>query len=224
MRRLHVYLPPNYDKIKEKLPVLYLLHGGGDNDASWTTIGRANNIMDNLYNEQKAKPMIIVMPAGHTPVKGGTPMGAGPEKDPFCQDFTNDIIPFIEKNYRVSAKREHRALAGLSMGGIQTLNLALWYPEKFSYVNPMSTGYFPPLIKELEEKYASFLKNPAINQFKIFNITSGKSDFLVMQNNKNTLELFDKMGIKYQYTEGEGSHTFLVWRRNLYDFAQRIFK
>ena len=223
MRRMHVYLPPNYDKIKEKLPVLYLLHGGGDNDASWSSVGRANNIMDNLYNEQKAKPMIVVMPAGHTPVKGGMPMGAGTANDPFCQDFIQDIIPFIEKSYRVSAKREHRAIAGLSMGGIQTLNLALWNPDKFSYVNPMSTGYFPPLIKELEEKHTAILKNSSINQFKLFTITSGKGDLLVMANNKNTMQLFDKMGIKYQYRESEGSHTYLVWRRNLYDFVQKIF-
>jgi enterochelin esterase family protein len=147
-RRLHVYLPPNYDQIskKEKLPVLYLLHGGGDNDASWTTAGRTNLILDNLYAQGKLTPMIVVMPAGHTPVQGFF-MGAGDKQDPFCRDFVQDIVPFIEKNYPVSAKREHRAVAGLSMGGIQTINLALWNPTLFSYVFPMSTGYFPDAIK-----------------------------------------------------------------------------
>lgn len=222
-RRLHVYLPPNYDKSKSLLPVLYLLHGGGDSDAAWTTAGRANLILDNLYAEGKLKDMIVVMPAGHTP-KTAFSMGAGPEQDPFCQDLIKDIIPMIERSFRVSPKREHRAIAGLSMGGVQTLNIALWYPEKFSYVYPMSTGYFPDAIKELEGKYVMVLKNPAINQFKLFTIGAGKADLLVAQNNKNTMALFDKMGIKYQYVETEGSHTFLVWRRNLAYVAPLLFK
>jgi enterochelin esterase family protein len=186
-------------------------------------VGRANLILDNLYAAGKLKDMIVVMPAGHTP-KVGLAMGAGPEQDPFCQDLLNDIIPFIERNFRVSPKREHRALAGLSMGGIQTLNLALWHPEKFSYVYPMSTGYFPPVIKELEEKYSTVLKNPAINQFKLFVIGMGKGDALAYQNNKNSIALFDRMGIKHQYVETEGGHTFLVWRRNLAYFAPLLFR
>ena len=224
-RRLHVYLPPNYDQIikKEKLPVLYLLHGGGDNDASWTTVGRANLILDNLYAEGKLKQMIVVMPAGHTPAKG-SPMGAGPAEDPFCQDFIKDIIPFVEKIYPVSTKREDRAIAGLSMGGIQTLNLALWNPEKFGYVFPLSTGYFPPLIKELEEKYDNVLKNPEIKNFKIFKIFMGGESDIAYKNNINTMALFDKYGIKYQYESIDGGHTFLVWRRNLRDFAPLLFR
>jgi enterochelin esterase-like enzyme/acetyl esterase/lipase len=224
-RRMHVYLPPNYDKIKEKLPVLYLLHGGGDNDASWTTAGRANMILDNLYNEGKIKPMIVVMPAGHTPnASFGATMGAGPANDPFCKDFINDIMPYIENNYRVSTKREDRAITGLSMGGVQTLNLALWYPDKFGYVNPTSTGYFGPVLKELETQHEAILKNPSVNQFKVFEISMGKSDPLAFNNNKAMMDLFTKMGVKYTYTETEGSHTYLVWRRYLYAFAQKLFK
>jgi enterochelin esterase-like enzyme/dienelactone hydrolase len=245
-RRLHVYLPPQYEQLgkkskipyftktgkilrtlwlkrKSKLPVLYLLHGGGDNDASWTTAGRANFILDNLYAEGKLKPMIVVMPAGHTPLNG-IAMGAGTEQDPFCQDFLKDIIPFIEDKYSVSKKRKDRAIAGLSMGGIQTLNLALWNPDKFGYVYPMSTGYFPPVIKELEEKYTTVLKNTSINQFKAFDISMGRSDPLAFNNNKAMMQLFDKMGIKYKYVETEGAHTYLVWRRYLHDFVQTVFK
>jgi enterochelin esterase-like enzyme/dienelactone hydrolase len=222
-RRMHVYLPPNYDKIKGKLPVLYLLHGGGDNDASWSSVGKAHLILDNLCNAQKAVPMIVVMPAGHTPVRGN-PMGAGPDGDPFSKDLLQDIIPFIEKNYRVSPKREHRAITGLSMGGIQTLNIALWNPDNFAYVSPLSTGYFPPLIKELEEKHTAILKNPSINQFKLFEICTGKDDALVANNHKATLAFLDKMGVKYTTSVSEGSHTYLVWRRNLYNLAQKIFK
>ncbi|MES2795998.1 MAG: alpha/beta hydrolase-fold protein [Bacteroidota bacterium] len=225
MRRMHVYLPPNYDAIvkKEKLPVLYLLHGGGDNDAAWTTAGRANLILDNLYAEGKLKPMIVVMPSGHTPMKG-LAMGAGPAQDPFCNDLLTDIMPFIAKNYPVSTKRENSAIAGLSMGGVQTLNIALWNPEKFGYVYPMSTGYFPPVIKEMEEKYAPILKNPALNQFKLFTIGMGKDDPLAYKNNKAMMEMFDKQGIKYKYEETDGGHTFLVWRKNLAFITPQLFR
>lgn len=224
-RRLHVYLPPNYDQIsqKEKLPVLYLFHGGGDNDASWTTAGRANLILDNLYAEGKLKPMIVVMPAGHTPIQGFF-MGAGDQQDPFCRDVVQDVIPFIEKNYPVSNKREHRAIAGLSMGGIQTINLALWHPDLFSQVFPLSTGYFPNTIAEIKEKYVSVMKNPQINTFKDFKIYMGGESDIAYQNNLNMMKMFDEFGIKYKYINGEGGHTFLAWRKNLQDFAPLLFK
>lgn len=222
-RRMHIYTPPGYDQLKEALPVLYLLHGGGDNDASWTTVGRANFILDNLLAEGKMKPMVVVMPAGHVPGKGAA-MGAGPDQDPFAKDFLSDIIPYVEKNYRVSAKREHRALAGLSMGGIQTMNIALFNPDKFSYVLPLSTGYFPPVLEELEKKYPSVLKDPKINQWKLFWIAMGGEKDIAYQNNKNTMALFDKYGIKYKYIEVPGGHTFLAWRDNLYTFAPLLFR
>lgn len=222
-RRMHIYTPPGYDQLKEALPVLYLLHGGGDNDASWTTVGRANFILDNLLAEGKMKPMVVVMPAGHVPGKG-LAMGAGPDQDPFAKDFLSDIIPYVEKNYRVSARREHRALAGLSMGGIQTMNIALFNPDKFSYVLPLSTGYFPPVLEELEKKYANVLKNPKINQWKLFWIAMGGENDIAYQNNKNTMALFDKYGIKYKYIEVPGGHTFLAWRDNLYTFAPLLFR
>jgi enterochelin esterase-like enzyme len=224
-RRLHVYLPPNYDQIskKEKLPVLYLLHGGGDNDASWTTVGRANLILDNLYAEGKLKPMIVVMPAGHTPIQGFF-MGAGDEQDPFCRDMIRDVIPFVEKTYPVSTKREHRAIAGLSMGGIQTINLALWHPEMFLQVFPLSTGYFPNTIAEIKEKYGTVMKNKAINSFKNFQIYMGGESDIAYKNNLNMMAMFDEFGIKYNYINGTGSHTFLAWRKNLQDFAPLLFR
>lgn len=224
-RRLHVYLPPNYDEIskKQKLPVLYLLHGGGDNDASWTTAGRANLILDNLYAEGKIKPMIVVMPAGHTHIQGFF-MGAGDQQDPFCRDLVQSIIPFVEKTYPVSAKREHRAIAGLSMGGIQTINTALWHPEMFGYVFPMSTGYFPPTIAEIKEKYAGVMTNKEINNFKAFKIFMGGEADIAYQNNLNMMAMFDGYGIKYTYENGDGAHTFKAWRRNLRDLAPLLFR
>ncbi|QJW92281.1 esterase [Spirosoma taeanense] len=223
-RRMHVYTPPGYASMKDKLPVLYLLHGGGDNDGSWTTVGRANFILDNLLAEGRMKPMLVVMPAGHVP---GTAiaMGAGPDQDPFAKDFIKDIIPYVEQHYNVSNRREGRALAGLSMGGIQTMNIALWNPELFSYVLPLSTGYFPPVLTELETKYATtVLKNPQINKWKLFWIAMGGEKDIAYQNNRNTMALFDKYGIKYQYTEVPGGHSFLAWRQNLYQFAPLLFR
>ena len=222
-RRMHVYLPPGFENIKGRLPVLYLLHGGGDNDLSWTGAAKANLILDNLYAAGKLKNMIVVMPAGHTPGKGFS-MGTGPEQDPFCKDLLEDIIPLVEKTYPVSTKGEDRAIAGFSMGGVQTLNMALWNPEKFGYVCPMGTGYFPSSLKEIDEKYSAVFKNPAINQFKLFYIGKGKDDNLTAVNCKATLALFDKYGIKYKYQEFPGAHSFVFARRYLAFFAPMLFR
>ena len=141
-RRVHVYLPPGFEAMHGKLPVLYLLHGAGDNDISWTSAGKINLILDNLYAAGKLKNMIVVMPSGHVP---GAPrrmmQPPGPQADAFTKDFLQDLVPYIERTYPVSSKREDVAIAGFSMGGVQALNLALWHPEMFDYLYPMSTGY-----------------------------------------------------------------------------------
>src|SRR6266481_422565 len=117
-RRLHVYTPPGYESGKGKFPIFYLLHGAGDNDDAWTSVGRAGFILDNLIAAGKAKPMIVVMPAGHTSrAQGiGGPGFLSPTDD-FAKDFTTDLMPYIEKHYRVFTDRAHTAMAGLSMGG-----------------------------------------------------------------------------------------------------------
>ena len=120
-RRMHVYTPPGYEKGDATYPVFYLLHGASDSDDSWTTVGRAGFILDNLIAAGKAKPMLVVMPAGHTgPFRRDR---SGP--DEFAQDFVNDIMPYVEANYRVKTDRNSRAMAGLSMGGGQTLNIGV---------------------------------------------------------------------------------------------------
>jgi enterochelin esterase family protein len=220
--RMHVYTPPGYEKMKDKLPVLYLQHGGGDNDASWSTAGRANYILDNLLAENRIKPMIVVMPMGHP--APGFHMEPGIDDDPYYRQLFNDIIPYVESHYNVSSKREDRAYAGLSMGGLQALNVALFAPEKFSYVLPLSTGYFPDQLKILEEKYSSVLKNPEINKLKLFWIAMGGEKDIAYQNGKNVLALFDKYGIKYKTNDYPAGHTFITWRHNLYEFAPLLFK
>jgi enterochelin esterase-like enzyme len=225
-RRMHVYLPPNFENIKGKLPVLYLLHGGGDNDISWTSAGKINLILDNLYAEGKLKNMIVVMPTGHVPglARPMMAMSAGPDNDPFIKDFTNDVMPFVEKTYPVSTKREDRAIAGFSMGGVQTLNLALWYPDKFDYVFPMATGYFPDGIKEIDEKYSAVLKNVADHPYKVMIIGRGKDDPLTGPNNQATMKLLDKYGIKYEFKEMPGAHSFVFARRFLASIFPLLFR
>ena len=139
-RRMHVYTPPGYETGKGKFPVFYLLHGASDCDDSWTSVGRAGFILDNLIAGRQAKPMIVVMPAGHTgPMRSGGPR---PAVDEFSQDFMNDIMPYVEKNYRVYKDREHRAMAGLSMGGGQTLNIGIPHLDQFAYLGVYSSGVF----------------------------------------------------------------------------------
>jgi enterochelin esterase family protein len=220
--RMHVYTPPGYEKMTEKLPVLYLQHGGGDNDASWSTVGKANFILDNLLAEGKIKPMLVVMPMGHP--TAGFFMEAGVDADPYYKHFFSDIVPYIESHYSVFTDRKHRAYSGLSMGGLQALNMALYFPEKFDYVLPLSTGYFPEQLKTLEEKHTDVLKNPEINQLTLFWIAMGGEKDIAYQNGKNVLALFDKMGIKYTTNDYRAGHTFITWRHNLAEFAPLLFR
>ncbi|MFZ9662095.1 MAG: esterase, partial [Chitinophagaceae bacterium] len=219
---LNSEIPPGYEKMKKELPVLYLQHGGGDNDGSWTTVGKANVILDNLQAEGKITPMIVVMPMGHpTP---GFHMETGVDADPYYAILFKDIIPYVEATFHVSKRRYDRAYAGLSMGGLQALNIAIFKPEIFGYVLPLSTGYFPPQLTTLEEKQADALKNPEINQLKLFWIAMGGEQDIAYKNGKNVLALFDKYRIKYQTNDYPAGHTFITWRHNLEEFAPLLFK
>ena len=222
MTRFHVYTPPGYENMNEKLPVLYLQHGGGDNDASWSTVGRANFIMDNLYAEGKAKPMVIVMPMGH-PGEGFF-MKPGIDEDPYYKQLFEEIMPLAGEKYNIREDRYSTAFAGLSMGGLQALNIALFAPEKFGYVMPLSTGYFEPQRKLLEEEYADVLRNPEINKLKMFWIATGGKKDIAFQNGLETNKILDKYGITYQTHTYDAGHTFMSWRHNLLEFAPLLFQ
>ena len=148
-RRMHVYTPPGYETGTAKYPVFYLLHGAGDSDDAWTSVGRAGFILDNLIAAGKAKPMIVVMPAGHTSrgtVAGGA-VGRNATQE-FVKDFTTDVMPYVDRHYRVLTDRAHTAIAGLSMGGTQTLHVAIPHLDRFGYVGVFSSGLigaFPEL-------------------------------------------------------------------------------
>ncbi|MEZ5071315.1 MAG: alpha/beta hydrolase-fold protein [Bacteroidales bacterium] len=213
-RRMHVYTPPGYDRATESLPVLYLLHGGGDNDRSWPTVGKANFILDNLLAEGKIAPMIVVMP------------DASIDVPTFTVDLIETILPYVEKNYRVKADPVHRALAGLSMGGLHTLNTGLAHCEKFAYILPLSTGWFRDR-PEMWEEGRKLLEENAERcnaNVKLFWVAMGGPEDIAWQNCKNMMEMFDEYGLKYTYSEKPGGHTWFTWRDNLYDLTQMIFK
>jgi enterochelin esterase-like enzyme len=241
-RRMHVYTPPGYEKGTGRFPVFYLLHGAGDSDDSWSSVGRAGVILDNLIAAGKAKPMIVVMPAGHTrPFSFGAPPRSGSQSfiDEFQQEFMRDIIPAIEKNYRIIANRNGRAIAGLSMGGAQTLNIFLSNPEKFAYVGVFSSGLFnafprqrpgetsppdPNARSPWEEQNLALLQNPVGKQgMKLFWFGTGKEDFL-LQISRSTVNLLKKYGFNVVYEETDGAHTWLVWRDYLIQFTPQLFR
>lgn len=228
-RRMHVYTPPGYERGEGTFPVLYLLHGAGDSDDSWTTIGRASLILDNLIAAGKAKPMIVAMPAGHA----GAFRFGGTGPDEFAQDFTGDLLPYIESHYRVNADRGNRAMAGLSMGGAQTLNVGIAGLEKFAYLGVFSSGVFgivpnrnapPRQGPTFEEQHQKVLDDPAVKEgLKLFWFATGKDDFLV-ETSRATVEMFKKHGFQVTYEEGEGGHTWIVWQDYLNRFAPQLFQ
>lgn len=219
--RMHIYTPPGYHKSEVELPVLYLQHGGGDNDASWSTVGRANFILDNLIAEGEAVPMIVVMPNGN-PGRGFF-TGIGVDEDPYYDHLIEDIIPYVEENYHVDSSLSGRAYAGLSMGGLQAFNVAFYLPDYFSYVLPLSTGFFPNQMTNLEEKLQSEIDIEAINNLKLFWIAMGGEQDIAYENGENTKDLLDKYGVNYQTSSYPAGHTFITWRRNLQTFATMLF-
>ena len=224
-RRMHIYTPPGYATSGKRYPVLYLLHGAGDNDEAWLMAGRANFIFDNLIAAGKAKPMIVVMPAGHTP--GAAPVGGvsptGP--DAFARDLMTDVVPYAEKNYRTLRGRENVAIAGLSMGGQQTLNVGLTNLDKFSQIGVFSSGWFgQDGAASFAKSHEALLADPKLNdRIKLFWFATGKDDF-VLPSTKAALALLDQYKIRHSYKETEGGHTWPNWRAYLNEFAPLLFR
>lgn len=214
MRRLHIWTPPGYNAGNEKLPVLYLIHGGGDSDMAWPNVGRAGWIMDNLLAEGKCKRMIVVIPNGAMDTKL------------FAQDLGNDIIPYIEANYRVLTDANNRAIAGLSMGGLETLDSFMAYPDKFAYINVMSSGWFAnnKEMYEAGDKRLAEIAPVLKKTVKYLLFTQGGPEDIAYNNCKEMLKVFDKKGIKYEFSEMPGGHTWHVWRNDLKNLAPKLFK
>ncbi|EKF56519.1 esterase [Galbibacter marinus] len=222
-RSMYVYTPPGYDIDTQKsYPVLYLLHGGGEDQRGWSTQGRANFILDNLIDNNKAEPMIIVMMDGN--FGGMDSFNTSLER--FEKELMQSVIPFVEQNFRVKANADNRALAGLSMGGLQTLYAGVRNTDKFSYLGVFSSGWFTSNTDLSGPEYA-FMQEKAdqINEnLKAFWIAMGGKEDIAYNNNIAMMKKYDQMGIKYQYSEYPGGHTWPVWRHNLYSFAPLLFK
>jgi enterochelin esterase family protein len=227
-RRMHVYTPPGYEAGTEKYPVLYLLHGAGDSDDSWTSVGRANFILDNLISAGKAEPMIVVMPAGHTgPFSWIMPTGAprnsiGNAK--FVDDFMKDVMPYTEANYRVRPGPAHRAIAGLSMGGAQSLDIAFSMPREFSAAGVFSSGVFLTTTDAWEKEHKDGLGDSTAKEgFKLLWFATGSEDFL-MGRTRDTVALFRKNGFSPVFKETGGGHTWINWQKYLSEFAPLLFR
>ncbi len=221
-RRMHIYTPPGYESGTSRLPVLYLLHGGGDSDNSWSTIGRAGAILDNLIAAGKSVPMIIVMPAGHITTDFRLTPGFRMGHDAFNDDLVKVVLPYIDAHYRTIADRDHRAIAGLSMGGGQTLTIALTQSADFAYVGVFSSGWFSNTLKEEEDTDIAQYR-AAGKPFRLFWVDAGKYD-IALQNSHATVALLNKAGIKTEDHESGGFHAWNNWRDYLNLFAPLLFQ
>jgi enterochelin esterase-like enzyme len=225
-RRFYIYTPPGYDNdANEKYPVLYILHGGGEDERGWATQGKTDLILDNLIAEKKAKPMLVVMMDGNLGSGGMAGFGEQVLRT-FENELKQSVIPFVEKNYRTENNAGNRALAGLSLGGLQTLYAGIKNTNLFSYLGVFSSGWFANQPAISDPQYAFMKENAATvnNNLKSLWVSMGGKEDIAYNKCKIMLSKFDEMGIKYTYNEYPGGHTWPVWRNNLYNFAQVLFK
>jgi enterochelin esterase family protein len=231
-RRCLVYTPPDYDaNTKTRYPVLYLQHGSGEDETGWTFQGRANLILDNLIAAKRAVPMIIVMDNGYALRPGQAPgPGAGGATSAFEEVITKDLIPLIDTTYRTLADRGHRAMAGLSMGGNQTCQVTMRNLDKFAYIGAFSGTMNGLSTEPLDPDTAfngMFKDGAALNQkVKLFWIGMGTAEPNPFPGAIGAFRaMLDKAGVKHIYFESPGTaHEWLTWRRDLNDFAPRLFR
>lgn len=220
-KRMHVYLPAGYRANSEqRYPVLYLNHGGGDDDSAWLSKGSAAAILDNLIAAGKAKPMIVVMPNTKACVS------AIPQKDDACsQEFVKDIVPYIDANYRTKADRKYRALAGLSMGGFVVMHTGFQHLETFSELYVFSSGHINAAgLEKFQELFGALLKDPGINdRFRVpIYFAAGETD-IALKNGQKDLAILNQHGVRNFWVLSTGGHEWGNWRRYLFQTAQIMF-
>ncbi len=227
-RQMYIYTPPGYDQNNEtKYPVLYILHGGGEDESGWANQGKTDLIMDNLIAEGKAKPMLVIMPDANMGQAGFNTNAVEASMKMFEAEFKNVIVPFVEKNYHAQTNATGRALAGLSMGGLHTLFTGINNSEMFSGLGVFSSGWIMPMLNTIAEKQYAFMNDNAgkINHnIKNFWISMGSKEDIAYNNCQLMLNRFKSLDVKYNYSEHPGGHTWPVWRNNLHDFAQLLFQ
>ncbi|MGD0773497.1 MAG: alpha/beta hydrolase-fold protein [Candidatus Solibacter sp.] len=230
-RRTMVYTPAEYDRdTRTRYPVLYLQHGSGEDERGWTNQGRANFILDNLIAEGKAKPMIVVMEQGYAVAPGTmqavAAQGRGtPQPSLFEQVVLNDLIPMIDKTYRTLADRDHRAMAGLSMGGGQTLQITLTHLDKFSWIGSFSS----PLRggADLKTSYGGAFADAAAftKRVHLLWFGAGTAEERMLQPALAMTESLQQAGIKSVFYQSPGTaHEWQTWRRDLHEFAPLLFR
>ncbi|GAB3045065.1 esterase family protein [Spirosoma pulveris] len=232
-RRMYVYTPPGYENSKEKYPVLYLLHGGMNDEDTWTSMGKVNTIMDNLIALGKARPMIVVMPNGN-PDQVAVPFEAyrftpdpklvGPEplnmaNGYFEASVIKDIVPFLEANYKVLANRTDRALIGYSMGGGQTLKIAMENPAFFAYIGLLAPA--PWALTSVDEQHLEGLK--AANPKNIW-IGVGVEDPIYAPVKKTLIPALNQYKINHYFMETPGGHGWTNWRIFFSESIPTLFK
>ncbi|MCB2377957.1 esterase [Hymenobacter sp. BT635] len=225
-RQCYVYTPPGYEAAAgTKYPVLYLLHGGGEDETGWARQGKADLILDNLLAEQKAKPMLVVMLDGNMGGPGGLAGFNEGTLKRFEDELKQTVVPMVESSYRVAEGPRNRALAGLSMGGLQTLYAGLRNTTMFQHLGVFSSGFFANNPTLSDPQYAFMQANASTinaNLKQLWLSMGGPAD-IAYANNKVMRAKLDELGIKYVYSEYPGGHTWPVWRHDLYLFAQGLF-
>jgi len=214
-----VYTPPGYDPGRStRYPVLYLLHGNNDTASGWTDVGKANFILDNLLAEKKALPMIIVMPWGHAVPYGGSQSN---NTETFERYLIGEVIPQVEKKYRVASERENRAIVGLSMGGGHALQIGLSHLDLFSAVGAFSSA----VPGNFESRFKSLLDDPdgTNKKLKQLWIGCGRQD-PAFERNQALSELLTAHKVRNTFRSTEGLHNFAIWRRYLVEVAPLLFR
>jgi enterochelin esterase-like enzyme len=218
-RRFHIYTPPGYEtETTRRYPVLYLLHGAGDDDEGWTRVGRLNLILDNLLAENRIRPMIVVMPNGHVWGGNNWKEDRARKVDAFHVDFFENIIPLTERLYHVEGSREMRAIAGLSMGGGQTIATGFTRPDLFGAYGLFSSGLWPEVTPHLDKAIPSLRENPP----KTIWIGIGRRDFLFGHCTALRSRL-EAAGVPFTYYEDDTGHSWRTWRDYLIRFAPLLF-
>jgi enterochelin esterase family protein len=230
-RRINIYTPPGYDRNQSaKYPVLYIQHGGGEDERGWAVQGKTDLILDNLIAEGKAKPMIVVIANGNVSRPGSSAGGYNNEAMAvFREELAGSIIPFIEAEYRVKADAQNRAISGLSMGGGQAFYTGLQNTNLFANIGVFSTGLFGGISQQsafdAEATIPGLLTNPASfnSKLKVFYISVGEQDPRI-EPTKKLIQTFRDKGLKVHFSTFPGAHEWQVWRKSLHDFAQLLFK